>query len=209
MAGYDYVLIDSRTGVSDTSGICTVQMPDTLVICFTPNSQSIEGAGAVAESAHAQRMRPDGTPGLLIYPLMTRVMQGERDRVALAREAARRRFDGLLWHVPANLREAYWGQVFVPHQDFYSFEEVLAVFGDQPGHTNTMLAAMETLAGYVARPREEAEQTSVASGSDEAAAHGRAGEEEAVESVCAGGSACGCAGSRESGGAQGEGAGDG
>ena len=25
---YDYVLIDSRTGISDTSGICTVQMPD-------------------------------------------------------------------------------------------------------------------------------------------------------------------------------------
>ena len=32
---YDYVLIDSRTGVSDTAGICTVQMPDTLVVCFT------------------------------------------------------------------------------------------------------------------------------------------------------------------------------
>jgi cellulose biosynthesis protein BcsQ len=27
---YDYVLIDSRTGISDTSGICTVQMPDDL-----------------------------------------------------------------------------------------------------------------------------------------------------------------------------------
>src|ERR1035437_9397515 len=26
---YDYILIDSRTGVSDTSGICTVEMPDT------------------------------------------------------------------------------------------------------------------------------------------------------------------------------------
>ena len=35
---YDYVLIDSRTGLSDTSGICTVQMPDELVVCFTLNS---------------------------------------------------------------------------------------------------------------------------------------------------------------------------
>ena len=25
---YDFILIDSRTGISDTSGICTVQMPD-------------------------------------------------------------------------------------------------------------------------------------------------------------------------------------
>ena len=31
---YDYVLIDSRTGLSDTAGICTVQLPDILVNCF-------------------------------------------------------------------------------------------------------------------------------------------------------------------------------
>ena len=44
---YDYVLIDSRTGVGDTSGICTVEMPDTLVICFTFNDQSIFGASGI------------------------------------------------------------------------------------------------------------------------------------------------------------------
>src|SRR4051812_15798854 len=27
-ARYDYVLVDSRTGLSDTAGICTVQLPD-------------------------------------------------------------------------------------------------------------------------------------------------------------------------------------
>ena len=45
---YDYVLVDSRTGVSDTSGVCSVQMPDELVVCFTLNRQSIYGASAVA-----------------------------------------------------------------------------------------------------------------------------------------------------------------
>ena len=52
---YDYILIDSRTGVSDTSGICTVEMPDTLVVCFTLNDQSIFGASGIAESVLAQR----------------------------------------------------------------------------------------------------------------------------------------------------------
>jgi cellulose biosynthesis protein BcsQ len=52
-AQYDYVLIDSRTGVSDTAGICSVQMPDALVVCFTYNNQSIKGASAVARSAVA------------------------------------------------------------------------------------------------------------------------------------------------------------
>src|SRR2546423_3148234 len=40
---FDFILIDSRTGVSDTAGICTVQFPDSLVTCFTLNNQSIEG----------------------------------------------------------------------------------------------------------------------------------------------------------------------
>jgi len=45
MEVYDYVLIDSRTGVSDTSGICTVQMPETVVICFTSR---LRGNGRIA-----------------------------------------------------------------------------------------------------------------------------------------------------------------
>ncbi len=52
---YDYILIDSRTGVSDTAGICTVQLPDVLVVCFTLNRQNIEGAAAVASSVRAAR----------------------------------------------------------------------------------------------------------------------------------------------------------
>ena len=59
---YDYVLIDSRTGVSDTSGICTVHMPDTLVVCFTLNYQSIKGALAVAQSVREQR------PQIRVFP---------------------------------------------------------------------------------------------------------------------------------------------
>jgi MinD-like ATPase involved in chromosome partitioning or flagellar assembly len=47
---YDYVFVDSRTGLTDTAGICTVLLPDTVVICFTLNLQSIEGAAAVAGS---------------------------------------------------------------------------------------------------------------------------------------------------------------
>ena len=59
MQSYDYVLIDSRTGVSDTAGICTVQMPDLLVLCFTLNNQSIKGAsGVAAQLAAAPNDKP-------------------------------------------------------------------------------------------------------------------------------------------------------
>ena len=39
----DYVLIDSRTGYTDTSGICTRQLPDSVVVLFFPNEQNLRG----------------------------------------------------------------------------------------------------------------------------------------------------------------------
>ena len=71
---YHYVLIDSRTGVSDASGICTIQMPDYLVICFTLNRQSMEGAARVAEAVETQRnAMTNGEPRVAIFPVPTRV----------------------------------------------------------------------------------------------------------------------------------------
>jgi MinD-like ATPase involved in chromosome partitioning or flagellar assembly len=52
--GYDYVLVDSRTGVSDTSGFCTVGLADTLVVCFTYNNQSVIGASNIARDIKRQ-----------------------------------------------------------------------------------------------------------------------------------------------------------
>ena len=66
---YDVILIDSRTGVSDTSGICTIQIPDELVVCFTLNRQSIYGASAAARSAFRQRRTAEGTPTLKLWPV--------------------------------------------------------------------------------------------------------------------------------------------
>jgi hypothetical protein len=75
---YDYVLIDSRTGVSDTSGICTIQMPDALVACFTLNNQSVDGVAAVASSAMSQRSSTKGARPLQIWPVPTRIELAEK-----------------------------------------------------------------------------------------------------------------------------------
>lgn len=40
-AAYRYVLVDSRTGSSDTGGICTTLLPEKLVAVFTPRAQSL------------------------------------------------------------------------------------------------------------------------------------------------------------------------
>ncbi len=44
----DVVLIDSRTGFTDAGGICTIQIPDGVVLMTAPNQQSLEGIDRVA-----------------------------------------------------------------------------------------------------------------------------------------------------------------
>ena len=43
VAEYDFILIDSRTGITDIGGICTIHLPDALILIFTSNEQSVEG----------------------------------------------------------------------------------------------------------------------------------------------------------------------
>src|ERR1044072_3405661 len=54
----DYVLIDSRTGHSDVSGICTRQLPDSVVILFFPTDQNLRGLPKVVGDIRAESSGP-------------------------------------------------------------------------------------------------------------------------------------------------------
>jgi MinD-like ATPase involved in chromosome partitioning or flagellar assembly len=70
---YDYVLIDSRTGITDASGICTTLLPEKLVVVFTPNYQSLDGALELTKKAIEFRGRSDDLRPLTIFPLPSRI----------------------------------------------------------------------------------------------------------------------------------------
>jgi MinD-like ATPase involved in chromosome partitioning or flagellar assembly len=148
-AEYDYVLVDSRTGLSDAAGTCTVQLPDDLVVCFTLNRQSLDGAAAVANSAFRQRLKPSGEPGMLVWPVPTRVELAERDRLEQGRRTARRLFLPFLKHLSRVERDVYWGRMEVLYQPYFAYEEVLATLADRKRQTASILASMEALTEYV------------------------------------------------------------
>ncbi len=54
----DYVLIDSRTGHTDSSGICTRQLPDAVVILFFPNEQNLRGLSQVVHEIRGEAVEP-------------------------------------------------------------------------------------------------------------------------------------------------------
>lgn len=55
--GFDYVLIDSRTGHTDVGGICTRQLPDAVAILFVPNEQNIAGLVPIVNGIRAEKHR--------------------------------------------------------------------------------------------------------------------------------------------------------
>ena len=136
---YDFILIDSRTGVADTSGICTIQMPDEVVLCYTYNRQSIEGIAAVARSIIAKRQ------DIILYPIATRVV---KDVVGIdkARTFAIKHLSSFVSESQLQSSEtSYWSSAEVPHYPTYGFEELLAAFVETAGGRNNLLADMEWL----------------------------------------------------------------
>jgi CO dehydrogenase nickel-insertion accessory protein CooC1/tetratricopeptide (TPR) repeat protein len=138
---YDYVLIDSRTGLSDVADICTIELPDVLTICFTLSDQSIDGAANVAKQI-SRRYRDRN---IRVLPVPMRIEDGEKEKLDVGRALARMKFEGF----PAGLTQEesalYWASVEVPYKPFYAFEETLATFGDDPGSPASLLASYERI----------------------------------------------------------------
>jgi hypothetical protein len=108
---YDYALIDSRTGYSDTAGICTIAMPDILVICLAFNRQSIEGSIAVAEAVDTQRNLNQSAKDLKIFPVPMRVEPAEQQKLNSARQLAASKLSRFLNHLPEDEVRSYWSAV--------------------------------------------------------------------------------------------------
>ncbi|MBR7832413.1 tetratricopeptide repeat protein [Actinospica durhamensis] len=141
-AGYDYALIDSRTGLSDVADICTLHLPDVIVDCFTLNNQGLEGALTVAAGVSKFTNHPIR---LLAVPM--RVDEAEKNKADAGRAAARERFAELKIEEMASPR--YWGQVEIPYVPYYGYEETLAAFADSPNDRHTLLDAYLRLASVL------------------------------------------------------------
>lgn len=82
---YDLILVDSRTGLADVAGICTMQLPDTVALCFIYNRQNMEGVARVAGAIRAKRSEE-----VRLRAVPMRVASRDTSEEANARARARR-----------------------------------------------------------------------------------------------------------------------
>ncbi|WP_431312845.1 KGGVGR-motif variant AAA ATPase [Nannocystis pusilla] len=85
---FDYVFIDSRTGFSDESGICTRDLADALMVVSGLNRQNVEGTAHFLKALRRAQVDPNRPIEIILSP----VPNGEDELVEERESAAQRAF---------------------------------------------------------------------------------------------------------------------
>lgn len=132
-----FTLIDSRTGVTDVGGICTMQLPDTVVFVFVFNDQNLSGVEQVASeltnaessAVKALHRRPD----MLFLPSRKELTELPRLRDWEGKSAERlRRF----CNTPIILKRyndprTYLRKMSIPYVPYFAYGEELAALSEK------------------------------------------------------------------------------
>jgi MinD-like ATPase involved in chromosome partitioning or flagellar assembly len=161
-AEYDFTLLDSRTGITDIGGICTVQLPDCLILQFSANEQSLYGAVDVVRRAQRSRNAlPYDRARLLVIPVATRFET--RVEYALSQDWLDRFSDAFHdvfqeWLSDSANRAEFLSATKIPYVPFWSFGERVAVVDEGAHDPESMTFAIETITALVANHLENAHQ---------------------------------------------------
>ena len=140
---YDLILVDSRTGLADVSGICTMQLPDAVALCFVLNRQNIEGVARVASAIRRNRGED-----LKIWAIPMRVSREGTDEEADATARALRELTR-----PGRLdresTERDLKDLIVKAEPNVPFMESLSAFNDTNAALDPLTANMARLASSI------------------------------------------------------------
>lgn len=169
---YDIVLLDSRTGISDIGGICTIILPDVLVLLFTANGQSVEGCIEVIRAARrAQEQLPEERAKLIALPVLARDDRGtEYDQSREWRERISRDMAEFFgdWLPAKTTASAVLHRLYIPHVPYWSFGERRPV-AERPEELEdpaTLSSAYNRLATFIGNGLDWSQFEKVASAAD-------------------------------------------
>ena len=158
---YDFVLVDSRTGITDAGGICTVQMPDILVLLTTASEQGLEGTFDVAHRALAARKKlAFDRAALQLLPVLARFDQRVESAIAssyLKRFAERMGPLCKSWLPDAVEPIEIAKLTKIPYVPNLSFGEKLPVLEEGTEDPESVGYALETIAALLARRLSDAD----------------------------------------------------
>ena len=147
---YDYVLIDSRTGISDIGGITTILFPDILVLFFTTTNQSVDGVNDVMKRALKSQSRlPFDRTRLIGIPVPARDESHSERKLAQGWYKTFAKELGWIYKewLPSNVTpRAVIDKIRIPYVPRWSFFEGIPVLEEGTDAPESIGAAYERLA---------------------------------------------------------------
>jgi len=129
---YDYVLIDSRTGLTDSGGICTSILPEALVAVFTPTNQGLRVTEVVQKAVNYRKGSDDLRP-LVVYPLASRIDTSAEGLNSQWKSIYVPRFEQLfkdVYHLKECDLRKYFGKIEVHYVKDLAYGESVAVLAN-------------------------------------------------------------------------------
>ncbi|HXU32278.1 MAG TPA: AAA family ATPase, partial [Thermoanaerobaculia bacterium] len=152
-SAFDFILVDSRTGITDIGGICTVQLPDILICALVANQQNLDGIVEISNRALKARSRLPYDRGLLlILPLVCRF--DARDEYAAGQKWLGQLAESLapLYHswindkvTPRDLID----RTTIPYFSIWSFGARLPVATESSANPEYVSYRIETIAALI------------------------------------------------------------
>lgn len=114
---YDYILIDSRTGINDYSGICNLHLPDANIVVMAANSQNMKGCKKLVDQIinHPYTQHEDQYRTKYILPVLSRINVNNPQFDHWADQFVAN-FQPLMEHWDTGLPTAFSAEIF---RDFY------------------------------------------------------------------------------------------
>jgi MinD-like ATPase involved in chromosome partitioning or flagellar assembly len=150
---FDTVMIDSRTGITDIGGICTIHLPDVLVLLFTTTETSVQGVIDVMTAAREQQSKlPFERQKLLALPVPARdESRTEFKKAAEWKEDFANRFSEYYrdWLPTERTPIDVLNLLRIPYVPFWSFGESLPVVVQGTSDPSSLGASYEVLARLI------------------------------------------------------------
>lgn len=114
-SAYDYILIDSRTGINDYSGICNVQLPDINVFVIAANNQNFDGNERIIRRIIESDYIKEGFRKPYIFPILSRLDKNHPNFENWVEQFSER-FNFLLENIDTTIEESLRKYIF---KDFF------------------------------------------------------------------------------------------
>lgn len=150
---YDFVLVDSRTGISDVLGICTSQLADSVVFVMTANQQNLDGIQYLSSAIEEARSKiPYFRTKLSYVPIVARFDAKQEKKLA---ESWKSKCDDVIepiiseWVHP-RASEDFTSSLYVPYYAYWSFGEDIAIVNERTASPDRISTHIQRISALIA-----------------------------------------------------------